>query len=377
MERRRAESRRREGPLSQRQLIWRRFKRHRVGAVGGIIILILAIATIFADAISPYHYATQQKNFGFAPPTKIHFFSEEGFSLRPFVYGTTWSWHPETAQRLYLEDKTQRYPIRFFVRGDEYRFLGLFKTNIHLCGTGEPPGSPGQLFLFGTDKFGRDIFSRTLIGGRISLSIGPLSIIVSLLVGSLLGGISGYYSGKIDIFIQRTIEVIQSFPGLPIWLALAAALPKQWSPTMVFYGLIIIFSLFGWTGLARVLRGMFLSLREEEFTLAARAMGASDLRVILRHLLPNTMSYLIVSSTLSIPAMIIAESSISFLGLGIRDPMTSWGLLLNQANSIPNLRFYPWLLIPGIFIVVAVLAFNFLGDALRDAVDPYSVRGMG
>jgi peptide/nickel transport system permease protein len=357
-------------------LIWRRFKRHRIGAVGGAIILVLAVMTIFAGSISPYHYATQQKGYAFAPPTRIHFFGPDGFSFRPFVYGIERTRDPKTARRIYLEDRVNRYPIRLFVHGDVYRFLGLFKTNIHLFGTGEPLDSPGQVFLFGTDKFGRDIFSRTLVGGRISLSIGPLAIIISLIFGVIFGGISGYYGGGIDIFIQRMIEVIMSFPGLPIWLALAAALPKGWSPTMVFYGLVIIFSMFGWTGLARVLRGMFLALREEEFALAARAMGASDLRVILRHLLPNTMSYLIVSATLTIPAMIIGETSISFLGLGIRDPMTSWGLLLSQANSIPNLRFYPWLLIPGAFIVVAVLAFNFLGDALRDAVDPYAVRGM-
>jgi peptide/nickel transport system permease protein len=374
--RRRLRPKRKSEVVSQRQLVWRRFKRHRIGTFGGVIVLILALMTIFAGPIAPYHYATQQKGYAFAPPTRIHSFGPDGFSLRPFVYGIKRTRDPETTQRIYLEDKSRRYPIRLFVRGDEYRFLGLFRTNVHLFGIGEPPDSPGQIFLFGTDKFGRDIFSRTLMGGRISLSIGPLSIIISLFVGVILGGISGYYGGGIDIFIQRLIEVVQSFPGLPIWLALAAALPKGWSPTMVFFGLIIIFSLFGWTGLARVLRGMFLSLREEEFALAAKAMGASDLRIILRHLLPNTTSYLIVSATLTIPAMIIAETSISFLGLGIRDPMTSWGLLLNQANSIPNLRYFPWLLIPGIFIVVAVLAFNFLGDALRDAYDPYSVRGM-
>ncbi len=363
-------------PLTQRQLIWRRFKRHRIGAVGGAVIVTLSVLTIFAGSISPYHYATQQKGYAFAPPTRIHFFGPDGFSFRPFVYGIKRTRDPKTTQRIYLEDRSKRYPIRLFVRGDQYRFLGLFSADIHLFGTGEPRDSPGQIFLFGTDKFGRDILSRTLVGGRISLSIGPLAIIISLIFGAIFGGVSGYYGGGIDIFIQRMIEVIMSFPGLPIWLALAAALPRGWSPTMVFYGLVIIFSLFGWTGLARVLRGMFLALREEEFALAAKAMGASDLRVILRHLLPNTMSYLIVSATLTIPSMIIGETSISFLGLGIRDPMTSWGLLLSQANSIPNLRFYPWLLTPGFFIVVAVLAFNFLGDALRDAVDPHAAKGM-
>jgi len=206
------------------------------------------------------------------------------------------------------------------------------------------------------------------------MGIGPISLIIALILGIFFGGISGYYGGGIDIFIQRVIEVVQSFPGLPIWLALAAIM-KDWDATMAFFGIIVIFSFFGWTGIARVLRGQFLALREEEFALAAKAMGASTLRIIFRHLLPNTMSYLIVVSTLSIPGAIVGETTISFLGLGIRDPMTSWGLLLSQANSIPNLKFYPWLLIPGVFIIAAVIAFNFLGDALRDAVDPFSVNG--
>jgi len=361
-------------PLTQGQLIWRRFKRHKIGAVGGVIVLILSFLVLFADFISPYHYATQQREFAFAPPTRIHFFSEDGFSLRPFSYAILRTQDPLTNKRIFQEDRSVKYPLRFFVRGEEYKFLGLFKTNIHLFGTGAPVGSPGQIFLFGTDKFGRDIFSRTLIGGRISMGIGPISLIIALILGIFFGGISGYYGGGIDIFIQRVIEVVQSFPGLPIWLALAAIM-KDWDATMAFFGIIVIFSFFGWTGIARVLRGQFLALREEEFALAAKAMGASTLRIIFRHLLPNTMSYLIVVSTLSIPGAIVGETTISFLGLGIRDPMTSWGLLLSQANSIPNLKFYPWLLIPGVFIIAAVIAFNFLGDALRDAVDPFSVKG--
>jgi len=279
---------------------------------------------------------------------------------------------PVTNRESYHEDTTISCPIRLFVRGDPYRFWGLFTTNVHLFGVEEPC----TIFLFGSDRFGRDIFSRTLFGGWIDLSIGPLSLILSLFLGIVIGGISGYYGGKVDIFIQRTIEVFQSFPALPIWLALAAALPKNWSSTMTFYGLVLIFSLLGWPGLARVVRGQFLALREMDFAVAAKAVGASDLRIILRHLMPNITSYLIVVSTLSIPGAILGEATISFLGLGIKEPMTSWGLLLNQANNISKFRDSPWLLIPGAFIIVAVLAFNFLGDALRDAVDPYSVKGM-
>lgn len=365
-------------PLTQGQLIWRRFKRHRIGALGGIIVIILTLSVVFGDFIAPYDYKTHHRQFPFAPPTRIHFFDENGFSMRPFVYGLKVTRDPVTTRRIYVEDKAIKCPIYFLARGDEYKFLGLFKTNMHLFGTGTPPNSPCQIFLFGTaDEWGRDLFSRTLIGGRVSMSIGPFSLIVSLILGIFFGAISGYYGRGLDVFIQRVIEVIQSFPGLPLFLALAAALPPHWSPTMVFYGIVFIFSFVGWGGLARVLRGIFLSLREEEFALAAKAMGASDLRIIFKHLLPNSMSYLIVTATLGIPSAIIGETSISFLGLGIRDPMTSWGLLLNQANSIPNLKFYPWLLIPGIFIIVAVLAFNFLGDALRDAVDPYSLKGRG
>ena len=355
---------------SQWRLIWRRFKRHRVGMVGGITILVLVFLTLFASFISPYHYATSFKRYPLAPPTRIHFFDENGFR-GPFVYAIVRTRDPVTNRESYQIDKSVKCPIRFFVHGDEYKLWGLFKTDLHLFGVAEPC----KLFLFGSDRFGRDIFSRTLFGGWIDLSIGPLSLVFSMLLGILIGGISGYYGGKVDILIQRTIEVFQSFPALPIWLALAATFPKNWSSTMTFYGLVMIFSLLGWPGLARVIRGQILALREKEFALAAKAIGASDMRIILRHLLPNITSYLVVVATLAIPGMILGEATISFLGYGIKEPMTSWGLLLHQANEISRFRDTPWLLIPGAFIVIAVLAFNFLGDALRDAVDPYSVKG--
>ncbi|MFQ6090474.1 MAG: ABC transporter permease, partial [Candidatus Bipolaricaulia bacterium] len=342
----------------------------RVGAIGGITVLVLIFLTLFSSFIGPYHYATSFKRYPLAPPTKIHFY--DGRSLRwPFVHPVVRTRDPVTNREGYHEDTTISCPIRLFVHGDPYRLWGLFKTDVHLFGVEEPC----RLFLFGSDRFGRDIFSRTLFGSWIDLSIGPLSLVASLILGILIGGISGFYGGKLDIFIQRTIEIFQSFPALPIWLALAAAL-QNWSPLMTFYGLVMIFSLLGWPGLARVVRGQFLALREMDFVVAAKAVGASDLRIILRHLMPNITSYLIVVATLSIPGAILGEATISYLGLGIKEPMTSWGLLLNQANEISRFRDSPWLLIPGIFIVVAVLAFNFLGDALRDAVDPYAVKGM-
>jgi peptide/nickel transport system permease protein len=364
-------------PVGFWQLVWRRFRRHRLGVIGGATITILVLIVIFADFLGPYDYATQQRKFLYAPPTKIHFFSEEGFSFQPFVYGLQKQTDPQTLQQYYIEDFSKKYPIRFFVQGEPHKLLGLIPARLRFFGTDQTLDSNGQVFLFGTDKFGRDIFSRTLIGGRVSLAIGPFSLIVSLFLGILFGGLSGYLGGWVDMLIQRLIEVIQSFPTLPLFLALAAILPAGWSPTLVFFGIIFIFSFIGWTGVARVLRGQFLALREQEFAIAAKAVGASNLRIIFKHLVPNSMSYLIVVSTLAIPGAILGESGLSFLGLGIREPMTSWGLLLNQANNIPTLTLYPWLFIPSLFIVLSVLAFNSLGDALRDAFDPYSLQGTG
>lgn len=363
------------GP-SLRELVWRRFKRHRLGILGTSIVLVLTFLALFAGFLSPYHYASEHRRLSYAPPTRIHFFDENGFSWRPFVYAYERQTDPITFQKIYGEDRSRKYPIRFFVKGDRYRFWGLFETDIHLFGLGTPPESNAQLFLFGADQDGRDLLSRILIGGRVSLAIGPVAVVVSLLLGMLFGGLSGYYGGWLDMFIQRLIEIIQSFPGFPLFLALAAILPKTWSPTLVFFGIIFIFSFIGWTGLARILRGQILALREAEFVLAAKSMGATDLRVIFQHLLPNTLSTLIVSATLGIPGTILGESGLSFLGLGIRDPMASWGLLLNDflRNTISNLLFHPWLMIPGLFIILAVLGFNFMGDALRDAVDPFSTQ---
>lgn len=376
--------------VSQWSLIWRRFRYHKIGMVGLATMGLLSLLLLFAEFVSPYYYnalhagSKNPPRPGFVnhPPMlgRIHFMSEEGFSIRPFVYAIKYI--PADLRKgiveHYEEDKSQKFYIRLFVRGDTYKFWGLFKTNIHLFGIGEGPDSPGQLFLFGTDGLGRDIFSRTLIGGRMSLAIGLVVIILSFIIGIPIGGLSGYYGGKADTLIQKAIEAIMALPRLMLLLALSLILSAyRLEPIMRFWGIALLLAFVSWAPLARVIRGQFLALREEDFITAARATGASDLRVILRHILPNTMSYLVVTATLTIPSVIITESILSFLGYGIREPLVSWGMLLKEAQSIQNIQFYPWYIIPGTFIVITVLAFNFLGDALRDAVDPFTVVAKG
>ena len=356
--------------LSPRQLIWRRFLRHRLGVIGSVVVIAMTIVTIFAGFLSPYAPGQFHQQLGFAPPTPIHFV-RDGQLVGPFVYGTTRTFNPNTGEAIF-QRTDDVYPIKFLVRGDAYRFLGLVETNLHLFGTGEPPRSNGQLFLFGADKFGRDLFSRTLIGGRVSLFIGPLALLVIIPLAAFFGGISGFFGGRADMLIQRIIELLQSYPQLPLLLVLATILPPDLSQEARFIGIILILSITSWTGIARVLRGQILAYREEEYVLAARGMGASNNRIIFRHLLPNTLSYLIVVATLTIPGLILAEAGLSFLGLGINEPATSWGLLLQSANNVSSLTSHPWLLVPGFFIIVSVLAFNFMGDALRDATDPKS-----
>lgn len=355
--------------FSEWKIIWRQFRKHRLGIAGGIMVIILYLMTIFGGFIAPYNMSTHHRRFIYAPPTKIHFIDQEGkFHLRPFVYPVIQERDPVTFELKYTVDTSTPVPIKFFTRGEEYSFLGI-KTNLHLFGVDESSGA--YFFPFGTDQFGRCLFSRTLIGGQVSLTVGIFGILLSFSIGIIVGGISGYYGGWIDNVIQRFIELLRSFPRLPLWLALSMILPPEWSSVKVYFGVVTVLSLIGWTGLARVVRGQVLSVRENEYVNAAKALGATDRRIILRHVLPNVTSYIIVAATLSFPGMIIGESTISFLGLGIKEPMTSWGLLLKNAQSFTALDLYPWLLIPGIFIVIAVLGFNFLGDALRDALDPF------
>ncbi len=359
---------------SQWKLIWRGFLHHRLGNIGAIIVLLFSFSAMFAQFLGPYNFATQHSKYSFSPPTSIHFFSKDGFSLVPFVYRTTRAVHPKTYTPYYKADKSKKYYLHLFVHGEPYNLFGRIPTDIHLFGFQANDGSHAFCFLFGTDQFGRDIFTRTLVGGRVSLLVGPFVILLSFPLAILLGGLSGYYGGGIDMFLQRAGEVVMAIPGLPILLAVGAALSGMGlPPMMIFFGIIAALAFLGWAGVARVIRGQVLAIREMDFVIAAKAAGANDLRIILRHVIPSVTSYLVVAATLTIPGMMLAEATLSFLGYGIREPMTSWGQLLTVANNIGGIQLHPWLLVPGIFIVVGVLAFNFIGDALRDAVDPFSI----
>ncbi len=353
---------------SQWQLMWRKFKKHKLAIVGGTILLILYLIAAFCEFFAPHDVSKQDTKYIFCPPQRIHFFDEEGFHLRPFVYGMKQELDPETFERHYVVEKNRRYPLYFFIRGDEYKLwdISKFKMNIHLFGTRK-----GTVFLFGADNFGRDLFSRILYATRVSLSIGLVGVALSFVLGGILGGVSGYYGGSADIIIQRVVEFLLAIPRIPFWMALSVALPLHWSIIKVYFAITIILSLFGWCGLARVVRGKLLELREEDFVMAAKISGATEPRIIVHHLLPSFASYLIVHLTLSVPYMIMGETVLSFLGLGLRPPAVSWGVLLKQAQNVRTISLHPWLLIPAVFVIITVLAFNFLGDGLRDAADPY------
>ena len=351
---------------SQWQLIWRKFKRNRAAIVGGTVILLFYLAAIFADFLSPYTLEERLTQYSYMPPQGVHFFHQG--KLQPFVYKMKTGRDPKTLQKVFEIDKSNTIPIQFFFKGKLYKLMGLFPTDIHLFGVTE-----GPICLLGTDSQGRDMLSRVLIGSQLSLSVGLVGVFLSLILGAVLGIASGYYGGWIDDLIQRAIEIVRSFPSIPLWMALTAALPSHWPPLRTYFAITVILSLIGWTWLARQLRGKVLALREEDFVMAARLLGASDAWVIFKHLIPATFSHTIVIATLSMPGMILAESSLSFLGLGLRPPLTSWGVLLKEAQNIQSLVLYPWLLIPGLFVAVSILAFNFLGDGLRDAADPYTV----
>ena len=356
---------------SQWQLMWRAFRKHRMAVASGVVLLLIYVGTVlFCEILSPYNIDVVRKDYAYAPPQVIRFFDSEGrFHLRPFVYGWKVEEDPVTWQDVFVADKEVKYPLRLFTRGEEYKLWGAFKTDWHLFGVEE-----GVAFLFGTDQLGRDLFSRTLYAGRTSLSIGLIGVAISFVLGNLLGGLSGFYGGAVDNVIQRVIEFFISLPTIPLWMALAAALPPEWPPIRVYLGITIILSFLGWTGLARVVRGKLLELREEDFVMAAKLAGETDLGIIRRHLLPSFLSYLIVSLTLAVPGMILGETALSFLGLGLRPPVVSWGVLLATAQNFQTVAIYPWLFFPGLFVVVVVLSFNFMGDGLRDAADPYAHR---
>ncbi|MHC2492343.1 peptide/nickel transport system permease protein [Sinorhizobium meliloti] len=351
---------------SQLRLMWWKFKRHKVALASGIFLAVLYGMILICEFLAPYDLHTRNVDFIYAPPQRIHFFHEGEF-VGPFVYGRTMTLDMDTLKRNYADDTSKVEPIRFFCRGDDYRFWGLFESNLHLvC-----PAEGGQLFLLGTDRLGRDVLSRIIYGSRISLTIGLLGITVSFVLGIVIGGLAGYHGGIFDLVVQRLIEVLQSIPSIPLWLSLAAIMPATWSPLLIYLGITVILGLLDWTGLARAVRSKLLALREEDYVLAAQLMGARSGRIIGRHLVPGFMSHLIATATISIPGMILGETALSFLGLGLRPPITSWGILLTEAKSVSVIAFYPWLLFPTIPVILVILAFNFLGDGLRDAADPY------
>lgn len=352
---------------SQWRIMWWKFRRHRIAVVAAVILGLMYGSALLTEFLAPYEVSSRDSSFIYAPPQSVHLFHEGQF-VGPFVYGYSMKLNMEKMKREFTPDHDKVEPLRFFCRGDPYRFWGMFDSDVHLvC-----PAKGGTFFLMGTDRLGRDMFSRIIYGTRISLTVGLLGIAVSFLIGIVLGGISGYYGGWIDNVIQRLIEIVRSFPELPLWMALSAALPVTWSPILIYFGITIILGMLDWPGLARAVRSKFLALREEDFATAAVLMGAKPGRVIGRHLLPSFTSHLIASLTLSVPSMILGETALSFLGLGLRPPITSWGVLLNEAQNINVVALYPWLMLPVLPVLVVVLAFNFLGDGLRDAADPYN-----
>jgi peptide/nickel transport system permease protein len=351
---------------SQWQLMWLKFKRHKLAVWSGAFLIAMYTVAMLCEVFSPYASQTRNTDFVRAPPQGIHLFHEGRF-VGPFVYGYEQKLDVETLRRNYEIDTAKVQHIRFFCRGDAYDFWGLFEANGHvIC-----PAEKGTLFLMGTDRLGRDIFSRILYGARVSLTIGVLGISVSFILGIIIGGLAGYYGGMFDVVTQRVIEVIQSLPHIPLWMALASIMPATWSPMVVYFGITIILGLIDWTGLARAVRSKLLSLREEDYVMAAQLMGARTPRIVGRHLVPGFMSHIIAKATVAIPGMILGETALSFLGLGLRAPITSWGVMLNEAQNINVVALYPWLMLPVAPVILVILAFNFLGDGLRDAADPY------
>ncbi|MEO1104130.1 MAG: ABC transporter permease [Pseudomonadota bacterium] len=353
-------------------LVWRKFRRHRLAMVSLVVVIAIYLVAAFAEFLAPFPTDKTSVRHTFAPPQMVHLFleTEDGWRFQPHVKGLKMELDRVEMRRSFTVDEDKIIPIAFFVRSYEYNLLGLFPTDVHLFG---PENARDPMYLWGADRLGRDVLSRVIMGTRVSMSIGLVGVAVSLVIGIILGGLSGYYGGWIDNLIQRLIEFVRSVPTIPLWMGLAAAIPLGWPPLRTYFVVTIIVSMIGWTSLAREIRGKFLSLRGEDFVTAARLDGLTDRQIIQKHMVPSFFSHIIASLTLAVPLMILAETSLSFLGIGLQPPLVSWGTLLKEAQNIRSIAQAPWLLIgPGSVIVVAVLALNFLGDGLRDAADPYA-----
>jgi peptide/nickel transport system permease protein len=354
---------------SQWQLMWWRFRKHKVAVASAFVVAGFYLAVLGADFLAVADPDASEAQRSLMPPQRVYWF--DGGRFGPYVHAFKGARDPQTFKRVYRADPSEKIPIRFFAEGFEYRFLGLIPMTRHLIGVDGGRDAAKTVFLLGTDVQGRDLWSRLMYGTRISLIIGLVGVTMSLVLGVVLGGFSGFYGGSVDTLIQRVIEILRSIPTIPLWMGLAAALPRDWSVLQIYFAITIIISLLGWTELARVVRGRFLALREEDFVVSARLVGCSQMRTIFVHMVPSFMSHIIAATTLALPAMIVSETSLSFLGLGLRPPAISWGVLLQQAQNVQTVAISPWLMLPAVPVIVAVMAFNFLGDGLRDAADPY------